>query len=62
MKFVSRASRLGLTVGVLVIRCNVLCTAQRLHTEEYEQMCRVGCPNEPDSLSLQRMSLFVRYV
>ena len=51
MKLVSRASRLGLTVGILRILCNVLCTAQRFHTEDYEQTCRVGCPNEPDSLS-----------
>ena len=51
MKLVSRASRPGLTVGVLRILFNGLCTAQRFHTEDYEQMCRVGCPNEPDSLS-----------
>ena len=52
MKLVSRASRLGLTVGVLRILCNGLCAAQRFHTEDYGQMCRVTCPNEPDSLSL----------
>ena len=51
MKLVSRASRPGLTVGVLCILCNGLCTAQRFHTEDHEHMCRVGCPNEPDSLS-----------
>ena len=52
MKLVSRASRPGLTVSsVLHILCNGLCTAQRFHTEGYEQMCRVGCLNEPDSLS-----------
>ena len=51
MKLLSRASRPGLTVGVLRILCNGPCTAQRFHTEDYEQMCRVGCPNEPDSLS-----------
>ena len=51
MKLASRASRPGLTVGFLRILCNGLCTAQRFHTEGYEQMCRVGCPNEPDSLS-----------
>ena len=51
MKLASRASRLGRTVGFLRILCKVLCTAQRFHTEDYEQMCRVGCPNEPDSLS-----------
>ena len=37
MKLVSRASRPGLTVGVLRILCNGLCTAQRFHTEDYEQ-------------------------
>ena len=34
MKNVSRASRPGLTVGVLRILCNGLCTAQRFHTDE----------------------------
>ena len=51
MKLVSRASRLGLTVGFLRILCNVLRPVQRFHTVCCEQMCRVGCPNEPDSLS-----------
>ena len=50
MKLVSRASRPGPAVGFVRILCNGLCTAQRLHTEEYEHMCRVGCPEEPDSL------------
>ena len=50
MKLVSRASRPGLTVGVLRILCNRQCTAQRFHTEIHEQMCRAGCPNEPGSL------------
>ena len=27
-----------------------LCTAQRFHIEGEEQMCRIGCPDEPDSL------------
>ena len=44
MKLASRASRPGLTVGVLRILCNGLCTAQRFHTEEHDQTCRVGCP------------------
>ena len=51
MKLVSRAARPGLTVGFLRILCNGLCTAQRFHTEGEEQMCRVGCPDEPDSLA-----------
>ena len=51
MKLVSRASRPGLTVGFLRVLCNGLCTAQRLHTGGEEQTCRVGCPDEPDSLS-----------
>ena len=51
MKLASRASRSGLTVGFLRILCNGLCTAQKIHTEGEEQMCRIGCPNEPDSLS-----------
>ena len=52
MKLASRASRPGLTVGFLRIFCNGLCTAQRFHTEGEEQACRVGCLDEPDSLSL----------
>ena len=51
MKLVSRASRPGLTVGVLRILCNGLCTTLRFHTEEHDHTCRVGCPKEPDSLS-----------
>ena len=50
MKFASRASRPGLCVGILRILCNELCTARRFHTEREEQMCRVGCLDEPDSL------------
>ena len=51
MKLVPRASRPGLTVGVLHILCNGLCTALKFHTEEHDHTCRVGCPDEPDSLS-----------
>ena len=51
MKLVSRASRLGLIVGVFRILCNGLCTAHRIHTEEHDHARRVGCPGEPDSLS-----------
>ena len=51
MKLVLRASRPGLTVGILRILCNGLSTAQRFHTVEHDHTCRVGCPNEPDSLS-----------
>ena len=41
----------GLLVGFLRILCDGLCTAQRLHTEEHDHTCRIGCPNEPASLS-----------
>ena len=51
MESVSRASRPGLLVAFLRILCNGLCTAQRFHTEEHDHTCRVGCPNEPDSLA-----------
>ena len=51
MKKFSRACRPGLLVGFLRILCNGLCTAQRFHTEEHDHTCRVGCPNEPDSLT-----------
>ena len=51
LKRVSRASRPGLLVGFLRILCNGLCTAQRFHTAENDHTCRVGCPNEPGSLT-----------
>ena len=51
MKIVSRASRSGLLVGFLRILCNEQCITQRFHTEEHDHTCRVGCPNEPDSLT-----------
>ena len=52
MKLASRVSRPGFTVGFLRILCNGLRTAQRFHIEGDEQTCRVGCQDEPDSLSL----------
>ena len=51
MKIVSRASRPGLLVGFLRILCNGLCAAQRFHTDEHDHTCRIGCPDEPDSLT-----------
>ena len=51
MKIVSRASGPGLHVGFLRILCNGLCTAQRFHTVEHDHTCRIGCPDEPDSLT-----------
>ena len=33
--------------------CSGLCTARRFLTAENDHTCRVGCPDEPDSLSLQ---------
>ena len=51
MKIVSRASRPGLLVGFLRILCNGLCTARRFHTAEHDHTCRIGCPDEPDSLT-----------
>ena len=41
----------GLLVRFLRILCNGLCTARSFDTEGEEQTCRVGCPDEPDSLS-----------
>ena len=52
MQIVSRASRPGLLVGFLRILCNGLCNARRFHAAENDHTCRVGCPDEPDSLSL----------
>ena len=51
MKRVSRASRPGLLVGFLRILCNGLCAARRFHTAETDHTCRIGCPDEPDSLT-----------
>ena len=59
MKLVSRASRPRLIVGVLRILCNGRCTAQRFYTDEHDHACRVGCPNEPDSLSRITTSVLV---
>ena len=47
----ARASRPGLAVGILRVLCNDMCTAHRFHTDDEEQRCRVGCPDEPHSLS-----------
>ena len=58
-KLVSRASRLGLIVGFLRILRSGLCTAQRFHTEEHDHTCRVGCPNEPDSLTHSHITMSV---
>ena len=51
MKNVLRASRPGLLVGFLRILCNGLCTALRFHTEEFDHTCRIGCPDERNSLT-----------
>ena len=41
---------LGLPMVSYAPFVNGVCTAQRFHTEGDEQMCRVGCPDEPCSL------------
>ena len=48
-------SRPGLNVGILSILFNGLCTARRIHTAENDHTCRVGCPDEPDSLTHYNM-------
>ena len=58
----SRASRPGLIVGLLHTLCIGLCSAQRFHAEGGAQTCRVGCPDEPDSFTLQRMSSALQLV
>ena len=45
MKLVSRAARPGLAFVFLRILCNVLCTAQRFHTEIEEQIGRLDHPS-----------------
>ena len=59
------ASRAGLLVGFLR---TLSCTAWRFHTAENDNTCRIGWPNEPDSLthynecpSLCNFSLFLGY-
>ena len=52
VKSVSRASRPGLTACFLRVLFNGLCTARRFHAAENDHICRIGCLNEPDSLSL----------
>ena len=51
MKRVWRASRPGLLAGFLRILCNGLYTARRFHTAENDHTCRIGCPDEPDSIT-----------
>ena len=46
----SRASRSGLAVGILRVLCNGLCTTKRFHVVNDEQLCRLGCLDEPDCL------------
>ena len=31
--------------------CSGMCTAKRIHVDDEGQTCRVGCPDEPDSLT-----------
>ena len=50
--------RPGLTLGFLRILCNVLCTAQRFHTEGDEPTCRIGVRMHP-TLSLERVPSLV---
>ena len=47
----ARASCPGFAVGILRVLCNGMCKAKRLHVDNEEQTCRVGCPDEPDCLS-----------
>ena len=47
----ARASRRGLAVGILRVLCNGMCATRRLHVENEEHSCRVGCLDEPDCLS-----------
>ena len=51
MTKVSCASRPGSLVGFLPILCSGPCTARRFHILENDHTCRVGCPDEPGSLS-----------
>ena len=62
MENASRASRPGLLVGFLRLLCNVLCITQRFHTAELDHTCRIRCPDELDSLSLQWLSQVVYHL
>ena len=59
MKHVSRACRPGLLLAFFAFSATGHARLKRFHTEDHENTCRVGCPNDPDSLSLQRMPPFV---
>ena len=62
MKRVSCASRPGLFVGFLRILCSGLCTARRFHTAENDHTSRIGCPDEPDSLTHYNESQAVKHL
>ena len=63
MKLVSRASRPGLTVGVLRILCNGLCTSQDFTLKSMIIRAVLDVPMNPAlSLPLQRVSSHVQYV
>ena len=47
----ARASRPGFAVEILRVLCNGMYKAKRLHVDNEEQTCRVGCSDEPDCLS-----------
>ena len=46
-----RDPRPGLAVGTFRVLCHGMCTAKRVHADDEEQTCRVGCLDEPDSLT-----------
>ena len=46
----SNSCRRGLIVGALRIACNGLYTAARLHNDEDDPGCRLGCTEEQDCL------------
>ena len=48
---ISSAFRPVLLVDFLRILCDGLCNARRCHTAEHEHTCRIGCPDEPGSLT-----------
>ena len=63
MKLVSRASRPGLTVGILRILCNGLCKDKDFTLKIMNKRVGLVVWMTPTlSLSLQRMLSFVRYV
>ena len=55
LKLASNSSRPELTVGILRVLCNGLCTAQRFHTDDIKICAMLDAQIDPTPLTLQRV-------